>query len=266
MRFLTAVLLCAFLLLGVLSAQTGNGTVTGVVTDATGAVVANAPIELKNTETGVIFRATSTDTGNFTITQVPIGSYELAATVQGFKKYTRQNLTMSAAQVMRLDIPLEIGASTESVTVSAESSLLQTETGDMAHNITFAQLQSLPLLGTGNANSGSSGLRNPYNTATAIPGVVYTPNASMIINGAPNNTASYRLEGMDNTNHTVGFAVQENQPSADAVQEIAIQTSNYAAEFGAAGGGLFNLVMRSGTNAYHGTGYEYFVNEAFNAG
>jgi len=266
MRFLTAVLLCAFLLLGVLSAQTGNGTVTGVVTDATGAVIANAPIELKNTETGVIFRATSTDTGNFTITQVPIGSYEIAATVQGFKKYTRQNLTMSAAQVMRLDIPLEIGASTESVTVSAESSLLQTETGDMAHNITFAQLQSLPLLGTGNANSGSSGLRNPYNTATAIPGVVYTPNASMIINGAPNNTASYRLEGMDNTNHTVGFAVQENQPSADAVQEIAIQTSNYAAEFGAAGGGLFNLVMRSGTNAYHGTGYEYFVNEAFNAG
>jgi hypothetical protein len=164
-----------------------------------------------------------------------------------------------------LDVALEIGASTESVTVSAESSLLQTETGDVAHNISFAQLQSLPLLGTGNANSGSSGLRNPYNTATAIPGVVYTPNLTMIINGAPSNSASYRLEGMDNTNHTVNFAVQENQPSADAVQEIAIQTSNYAAEFGAAGGGLFNLVMRSGTNAYHGTGYEYFVNEAFNA-
>jgi hypothetical protein len=70
---------------------------------------------------------------------------------------------------------------------------------------------------------------------------------------------------MDNTNHTVGFAVQENQPSADAVQEVAIQTSNYAAEFGAAGGGLFNLVMKSGTNQYHGGGYEYFVNEDLNA-
>jgi hypothetical protein len=254
------------LLLGVLSAQTGNGTITGVVTDPTGAVIANAPIEVKNVDTGVIYRATTTDTGNYTITQVPIGAYELSATVQGFKKYTRQNLSMAAAQVMRLDVPLEIGASTESVTVSAESSLLQTETGDVAHNISFAQLQSLPLLGTGNANSGSSGLRNPYNTATAIPGVVYTANATMIINGAPNNTASYRLEGMDNTNHTVNFAVQENQPSADAVQEIAIQTSNYAAEYGAAGGGLFNLVMRSGTNAYHGTAYEYFVNEALNAG
>jgi len=265
MRFLTAGFLCAFLLLGVLSAQTGNGTVTGVVTDATGAVIANAPIELKNTETGVVYRATSTDTGNFTITQVPIGSYELSASVQGFKKYTRQNLTLIAAQVLRLDVPLEIGASTESVTVSAESSQLQTETGDVSQNINFNQLANLPLLGVGNANSGSSGIRNPYNTATAIPGVVYTANATMIINGAPNNTASYRLEGMDNTNHTVGFAVQENQPSADAVQEIAIQTSNYAAEFGAAGGGLFNLVMKSGTNQYHGTGYEYFVNESLNA-
>jgi len=220
MRFLTAGFLCAFLLLGVLSAQTGNGTVTGVVTDATGAVIANAPIELKNTETGVVYRATSTDTGNFTITQVPIGSYELSASVQGFKKYTRQNLTLIAAQVLRLDVPLEIGASTESVTVSAESSQLQTETGDVSQNINFNQLANLPLLGVGNANSGSSGIRNPYNTATAIPGVVYTANATMIINGAPNNTASYRLEGMDNTNHTVGFAVQENQPSADAVGRL----------------------------------------------
>jgi len=259
------VFLCVLSLLGVLSAQTSNGTITGVVTDPTGAVVSNAPIEVKNTETGVIFRAVSTDTGNYTVPQLPVGKYELNATVQGFKKVNRQNLTVSGAQTLRVDVTLEIGASTETVTVSAESTLLQTETGDLVQNISFEQLQGLPLLGTGNANSGSSGLRNPYNTATAIPGVVYVPNSSMIINGAPNNTASYRLEGMDNTNHTVGFAVQENQPSADAVQEIAIQTSNYAAEFGAAGGGLFNLVMKSGTNQYHGTGYEYFVNEDLNA-
>jgi len=265
MRSLTAGLLCAFLLLGVLSAQTGNGTITGVVTDATGAVVANAPIEVKNTETGVVFRATSTDTGNYTIPQVPVGKYELSASVQGFKKVSRQNLTITSAQTLRVDVPLEIGSNTETVTVSAESTLLQTETGDLVQNISFAQLQNLPLLGTGNANSGSSGIRNPYNTATAIPGVVYSANATMIINGAPNNSAAYRLEGLDNTNHTVGFAVQENQPSADSVQEIAIQTSNYAAEFGAAGGGLFNLVMKSGTNQYHGTLYEYFVNENLNA-
>ena len=116
---LTAFLLCVFSLLGVVSAQTSNGTITGVVTDPTGAVVASAPVEVKNTETGVISRAVSTDTGNFTVTQLPVGSYELNATVQGFKKYTRQNITIAAGQVLRIDVPLEIGASTEAVTVAA---------------------------------------------------------------------------------------------------------------------------------------------------
>ena len=265
MRFLTAVLLCAFLLLGVLSAQTGNATITGVVSDSSGAVVANAPIEVKNTETGVVFRATSTDTGNYTVPQLPIGSYELTATVQGFKKYNRQNIMLAAAQVLRLDIPLEIGASTEAVTVSAESSLLKTETGDVAHNITLEQLQNLPILGIGGANAGSSGVRNPFNSTVMIPGVGYAANFVMIVNGAPTNTAAYRVEGLDNTNHTVNYALQENQPSSDAIQEVAVQTSNYAAEFGQAGGGLFNITMKSGTNQYHGSGYEYFVNEDLNA-
>jgi hypothetical protein len=88
----------------------------------------------------------------------------------------------------------------------------------------------------------------------------------MVVNGAPTNTAAYRLEGLDNTNHTVSFALQENQPSADAIQEVAVQTSNYAPEFGQAGGGLFNVTMKSGTSQFHGTAYEYNVNEAFNAG
>src|SRR6185312_1707695 len=187
LRFST-ILLCVLSLLGVLSAQTGNGTITGVVTDPTGAVVANAPIEVKNTETGVVFRAVSTDTGNYTVPQLPIGSYELTATVQGFKKYDRRNITLAAAQVLRLDVPLEIGASTEAVTVSAESSLLKTETGDVAHNITLEQLQNLPILGIGGANAGSSGVRNPFNSTVMIPGVNYAANFVMIVNGAPTNT------------------------------------------------------------------------------
>ena len=207
----------------------------------------------------------STGTGNYTVTQLPIGSYELSATVQGFKRYERQNLTLAAAQVLRLDIPLEIGASTEAVTVSAESSLLKTETGDVAHNITLQQLQNLPILGIGGANAGSSGVRNPFNSTVMIPGVDYAANFVMIVNGAPSNTASYRVEGLDNTNHTVSFALQENQPSPDAIQEVAVQTSNYAAEYGQAGGGLFNITMKSGTNQFHGSGYEYFVNEDLNA-
>ncbi len=93
----------------------------------------------------------------------------------------------------------------------------------------------------------------------------YAANFVMIVNGAPSNTAAYRVEGLDNTNHTVSYALQENQQSPDAIQEVAVQTSNYAAEFGQAGGGLFNITMKSGTNQYHGSGYEYFVNEDLNA-
>src|SRR5581483_11841439 len=257
--------LCILCLLVTVSAQTSNGTITGVVTDPTGAVVANAAIEIRNVETGVVFRAISTDTGNYTVPQLPVGSYELSTTVQGFKKYTRQNISLAAAQVLRLDVPLEIGASTEAVTVSAEASLLRTETGDVAHNITLQQLQNLPILGIGGANAGSSGVRNPFNSTVMIPGVVYNSNFTMIVNGAPSNTAAYRVEGLDNTNHTVSYALQENQPSADAIQEVAVQTSNYAAEFGQAGGGLFNITMKSGTNRYSGSLYEYFVNEDLNA-
>jgi hypothetical protein len=120
-------------------------------------------------------------------------------------------------------------------------------------------------LGIGGTNAGSSGVRNPFNAVVSLPGVVYTPNYVSIINGSPNQASSYRIEGMDNTNHTVSYAVQENQPSADAIQEMAIQTSNYAPEFGTTTGGVFNIVMKSGTNAFHGSGYEYFVNEDLNA-
>ena len=88
----------------------------------------------------------------------------------------------------------------------------------------------------------------------------------MIVNGAPTNTAGYRIEGLDNTNHTVAYAIMQNMPNADAIQEMAIQTSNYAAEYGQAGGGLFNITMKSGTNQFHGTGFDYFANEFLNAG
>jgi hypothetical protein len=261
MRILLCLLLAAWAAFG----QAASGTITGTVFDPTGAAVANAPVEVKNSQTGVIYRATTTGTGNYTVPNLPVGSYELSVSYSGFKKYTHTNLAISAAQTLREDVALELGATGEEVTVTAEASLLSTERGDVAHNFTLNQLTNLPILGIGGANAGSSGVRNPYSATQLIPGVKYSANTNMIVNGAPNNTAGYRLEGLDNTNHTVSFALQENQPSADAIQEVAVQTSNYAAEFGQAGGGLFNVTMKSGTNQFHGTAYEYFVNEALNA-
>ncbi len=190
----------------------------------------------------------------------------MTASAAGFKKLIRAGVTVDAGQTLPLDLVLEVGSNSESVTVTAEATLLKTESGDVAHNVTLAQLDDLPILGVGTANAGSNGIRNPYNSAVFLPGVSYFANFSMIVNGAPTNTAAYRIEGLDNTNHTVAFAIMQNMPNADAIQEMAIQTSNYAAEFGQAGGGLFNITMKSGTNQFHGTGFEYFVNEDLNAG
>jgi hypothetical protein len=254
------------LLCGLLFGQAGTGTITGIITDPAGAVIANANVEVRNTETNAPYPTVTTETGAYTVPRLPPGPYSVTVSAPGFKQLTRSGLSVDAGQIVPLDLRLEVGATTESVTVQAEATLLKTETGDIAHNITLEQLDDLPILGVGTANAGSNGIRNPYNAVIFLPGVNYFANYNMIINGAPTNTAGYRIEGLDNTNHTVAYAIMQNMPNADAIQEMAIQTSNYAPEFGQAGGGLFNITMKSGTNQFHGTGFEYFVNEFLNAG
>jgi len=253
-------------------AQTDRGTITGTVSDPTGAVVANAAIEAKNVATGATYTATSTQTGNYTLAQLPAGSYEILVTVQGFKKYTRQGLTLAPTQVMRIDVALEVGSSAESVTITAEATLMKTESGEVSQTVTGDRINNLPLLSIGEQQASAAGVRNPWALATLVPGIQYvvggffggTPN--IVANGAAANTASYRIEGMDaGNNGTLNVFTMEVQPSAEAIQEVAVQTSNFAAEYGAVGGGLFNASMRSGTNQYHGSLYDYNVNEAYNA-
>jgi hypothetical protein len=265
MRLLTLAT-CVFVFSGIAFGQAGTGTITGTVTDPAGALVANTPVEVRNTETNVPYPTLTTDTGAYTVLRLPPGPYSVTVSASGFKKLTRAGLTVDAGQTLPLDLVLEVGSNSESVTVTGEATLLKTESGDVSHNVTLSQLDDLPILGVGTANAGSNGIRNPYNSAVFLPGVSYFANFAMIVNGAPTNTAGYRIEGLDNTNHTVAFAIMQNMPNADAIQEMAIQTSNYAAEFGQAGGGLFNMTMKSGTNQFHGTAFEYFVNEALNAG
>jgi len=259
--------------------QGGTGTITGTVTDPTGLAVAGANVQARNTETGVIYSGASTAAGNYTVANLPVGSYELSVTVAGFKTYTHTNLTIAAAQTLKEDIPLEVGQTTESITVDAQASLLATETGDVTHNVTLEQMDDLPLLGIGTVNSGTSGYRNPYNTLLTLPGVSdYATSGLFVVNGLggsiPGNpfvaslTETMRVEGQDATSRIFGNYdyTQMAQPNADAIQEIAYQTSNYAPEFGQAGSVVINMTMKSGTNQYHGTGFDYFVNEDLNSG
>src|SRR5690349_22481137 len=118
-----------------LFAQSDRGTITGTVADPAGAVVAAAPIEIRNIETGVVSRTESSATGNYTLPQLPAGQYELSVTVQGFKKYARQSLTVGAVQTFRVDVVLEVGSNTESVPGREASPLLQTEGGELVTSI-----------------------------------------------------------------------------------------------------------------------------------
>jgi hypothetical protein len=248
-------------------AQSDRGTVTGAISDATGAAVANAAIQLKNSETGAVYEAASTTTGNYTVAQVPVGTYELSVEVAGFKRYVRQNIAVGATQVVRLDVELEVGAANESVTVSEQASLLKTESGELSHEITAQHLVDLGLLGIGGTFSSSQGMRFYQAEVALIPGGSAPASGFVFgvrINGAPNGTQRTQIDGMDGTNQI--NAVQAGTgASVDAIQESVIQTSNYAPEFGSVGGGLFNLTMRSGTNQYHGVAYDYLANEAFDA-
>ncbi len=248
-----------------LFAQSDRGTMTGTVSDSTGAVIPNVPVQAKNAATGIVYDGATSSTGNYTISQLPVGSYQISVTAPGFKAYTRTGLTIEVAQVLRVDITLEVGAATESVTVSAAASLLNTETGDVRHDIHSDTLNELPILGIGASQAGSSGIRNPNAMVNLIPGTFFIANSEVRVNGAPDNTQSFRIEGQDASNTGTPGVAAQTQPSVDAIQEIAIQTSNYAAEYGQVGGGMFNLTMKSGTNQFHGSGYEYFVNEDLNA-
>ena len=148
-------------------AQSDRGTITGTVTDQAGASVAGAAVEAKNTATGAVTAVVSTATGNYVISSLPVGSYEVTATVAGFKKYVRSGITVQVAQTLGIDITLEVGAATESISVTADASLLKTETADVSQNVTVATLNELPIMGVGSAASGSSGIRAAMSSTQA---------------------------------------------------------------------------------------------------
>ncbi len=247
-------------------AQGVNATITGTVTDPSGLAIAGAPIEAKNVETGARYTAATTNAGNYAISSLPVGTYVLTAQVTGFKTYTHTNLALDAGQVLREDISLQVGATSESVTVQAEASLLKTETGELAQNVTLKELDELPLITIGTAN----GLRNFLSTMQTLPGA-YGGNGSTVINGLGQGFVTseiVRVEGQDASNRLFNNYeyTTMNEPNVNAVQEITYQTSNYAPEYGEAGSLVINTTMKSGTNQYHGSGFEYLINEDLNAG
>ncbi|HTA44927.1 MAG TPA: TonB-dependent receptor [Bryobacteraceae bacterium] len=258
-----------FLLLFALTAfgQGNRGSITGTITDPGGGVTPNAAIDVKNVDTGELFHGGTSSTGNYVI-PVPAGKYEMTVNVTGFKKYVRTNIEVVTATDTREDVKLELGATTETITVTDEAPLLKTESGELSHTMTTDDVNQLPVLTT-NGNGGSTGtgnIRNPLQEIVLLPGTAFQNDTAVVVNGLPANSENIRIEGQDSTSNIWKIAQQNSQGGVDAIQEVAIQTSNFNAEYGQAAGGYFNYTMKSGTNQFHGSGYDYFVNEFLDAG
>jgi hypothetical protein len=162
-------------------------------------------------------------------------------------------------------VALEVGATSDSVTVTEAAPLLKTESGELSHNMTTDRVDNLPVVNLG-LGAALGNVRNPLQAITLIPGSAFSNDNTVRVNGMPANTQSIRIEGQNATDGQNRMQNQVNQASLDAIQEVTVQVSNYAAEYGQAGGEYFNYTMKSGTNQFHGSTYDYFVNEILNAG
>jgi hypothetical protein len=259
--------LCVLLLASTAFAQTDRGTITGTVLDPAGAVVPNATIEAKNTATNETYNAGSTGTGNYTLASLPAGTYEISVTAAGFKKYLRPGVTVAVAETVRADATLEVGATSDTVTVNAESALLKTESAELSHQVDYTEADTIPLFTlNGSGSEGIGNVRDPLSVLSTLPGADFSSDYEIRINGLPSGTQAIRVEGQDATNGYQQTGNQAVQQSVDAIQEVSIQTSNFAAEYGQVGGGYINYTMKSGTNQYHGSAYDYYQNTALNAG
>ncbi len=260
MRSILITIGCLLLVAGIANAQTGRGTITGTVMDPAEAVIPGVTIKARNSETGAVFQAESSSTGKYTIGELTAGTYEISATMTGFKQFVRSGVNVLSTQSVRIDIQLEVGEISDTVTVTADAPLLKTESGDLAHNVSGQKLSDLPIVGF------VGFMRDPLSAAWLMPGTIARGGFDTFrINGMPGFSQSIRIEGQDATNQVVPGATAQNQASVEAIEEFSIQTSNYAAEYGQAGGGIVNLTMKSGSNDYHGTVYDYISNEALNA-
>ncbi len=249
-----------------LVAQNDRGVLTGTVVDPGGAVIANATVVAQNTETQAVYSTVTTSTGDYTVQALPIGIYDLTVSSPGFGTFVQHGIRIFVGQTARIDATLKVGESKEEVTVTADAPLLKTETSDQSMNVPVEQLDNLPLNFGANGNASSANIRNPYTFINLVPSGSVSSYSSIRLNGAPLNTFYVNVEGQEANNQRLLIRQDQVQPSVESLQEMEVQTSNYAPEFGQVAGGYINLVTKSGANELHGSLFAYVVNEALGAG
>lgn len=242
----------------------GTGSISGVVADASGAAVAGANIMLTNAATNIVRAITTDADGAFQFSPLSPGQYRMEVQASGFKKYLRPEIALQVDERLRADVALEVGGVAETVSITDQPSLVNTQDATVRGVIDARRMADLPLNG-----------RNALQLMLLVPGVLPSPGTGVggsfqpagqqfvAASGSKANSINYVLDGGDNMD--TYRSVANSFPNPDVLQEFSFQTNSYSAEFGGRAGGVVNAVTKSGTNELHGTAYEFTRNSALNA-
>jgi hypothetical protein len=240
-------------------------TITGLVEDASGAVVAGANLTLTNIEQKRPWSTQSNSVGAYTFQQIPPGRYQLDVEAPGFRKFTRSSLTIQVAQVAAIDVTLEVGLLTEVVEVSAETPLLETASSTLGEVVNEVTTENLPLNGRNVLQliALTPGINTNRNYRSDGSGSGSIASNGFSANGGRNVSNMIMLDGTPQ--EVMGYNQPAFVPSPDALQEFKVQTNALSAEHGRTGGAVVNLVHRSGTSEFHGVLYEFLRNDKFDS-
>jgi len=244
-------------------AQEG-ATIVGTVTDPSGAAVPAVQITITNTATGQVLRNVSNEAGQYVVTALGVGKYNVAAEISGFKRFEQKDVVLNVGDRLRVDIVLQVGETRESVNVEATAIAVQADSGEISDVVTGNQVLNLSMNG-----------RNLYELATLTPGAASAlpafngPSAqgsSAIIsfNGSRPDHNLFMVDGGEDYDRGSGGKF-ELMPSLDAVAEFRVLTSNYSADYGLSSGATLSMVFKSGTKDFHGGMWEFFRNDALDA-
>jgi len=241
------------LLAGGLWAQGGRGNITGVVKDSTGAVIPGVSVRAANEQTGAAAVVESGANGVYLAPQLLPGDYKVSAEIAGFKHLEITGLKVNVGSTLTQDLVLEVGAVSEKLEVSGQTSLVETTSGQVGTTVQISQVQEMPLVD-----------RNIYNLVNMVPGASFQDSRVSLGGGRTLSTMAL-LDGVNNTRGGLGDQNVEMSPPLDSMQEFKVEVNNVGAEFGRSAAGIINAVTRSGTNQLHGSVYEFLRNDRLDA-
>lgn len=254
------------LLASLASAQFETAGVLGTVRDPSGAIIVGASVTLTSQDTGIQARTTTDENGNYIFLNVRVGRYTVTAEAPGFARFSTSDVVVNVNARQRVDIVLQPGAVTEVVEVRGVAAALETDSSEKGQIVGTQQITELPLNGR---NFSDLALLATNIRKSPIGMQTTTPREGAInVNGMRSTYNNFMLDGMDNNAYSTsnqGFSNQVALPSPDSVAEFKVVTSNFSAEYGRVGGAVINVVMRSGTNRFHASAYEFLRNTRLNA-